>query len=86
MTDKSATATRRSLRLSVPAVTYAEIERLARQTGTPITEAALFVIGFGLATVDVITDPDHQAVAHKLLCDVTCAEDCTRCAPEGTAS
>lgn len=50
--------TRRSLRLSIPAGLYAEIERLARITGTPVSKSAEYVLAFGLLAVDIATAPD----------------------------
>lgn len=43
----------RSLRLSVPADMYTQIERIADTCGLSVAGAARFVVAFGLAAIDV---------------------------------
>lgn len=57
MTSITTSATQtRSLRLSVPADMYAEIERLAKTCDISVAMAAKFVLAFGLAAIDVHTE------------------------------
>jgi hypothetical protein len=46
-----------SLRLTVTDDTMAELQRIAKATGTSVAKSANLVLAFGLAAVDAITDP-----------------------------
>jgi hypothetical protein len=50
----------RSLRLSIPEVMYAEIEKLAKITSTSVAESARMVMGFGLAAVDALAEAEAR--------------------------
>jgi hypothetical protein len=47
----------RSLRFTVPADTFAEIEHLAKITGTSVATTARMILGFGLVVADAVTEP-----------------------------